>query len=133
MSEVMRQAEPEATREVARQQGDRETLWPPADVFEGKDGITLLLDMPGVSRDRLDVTVDGNRLLVEGDMEISMHETMESLHADIHATHFSRAFSLSGEQLDTGNINAVLNDGVVRIDIPKKAELQPRKVEVKAD
>ncbi|MDZ7685544.1 MAG: Hsp20/alpha crystallin family protein [Gammaproteobacteria bacterium] len=99
---MMRTPEREASREVSRHEESQATLWPPADIFEDSSGITLLLDMPGVSRERLDVTVDGNRLLVEGDMKIDIDEKMESLHADINASHFSRAFSSSGEQLDTG-------------------------------
>lgn len=108
----------------------RSTLYPPADVFEDDHGITVLVDMPGVSKDRLKVEADHNNLVVEGDMEIEMPEHMQSLHADVRATHYRRAFSLSGQQLDTASVEAKLNNGLLRIEIPKRAELRPRKIEI---
>jgi HSP20 family protein len=113
-------------------EGARQTaLRPAGDIFEHEGGITLLLDMPGVSKDRLDIQSDRNSLVIEGEVEISMPKDTESLHADIRSTHYRRSFSLSGEQLDTQAVAASLKDGVLRIDIPKRAELQPRKIEVK--
>jgi HSP20 family protein len=113
-------------------EGARQTaLRPAGDIFEHEGGITLLLDMPGVSKDRLDIQSDRNSLVIEGEIEISMPQDTESLHADIRSTHYRRSFSLSGEQLDTQAVAASLKDGVLRIDIPKRAELQPRKIEVK--
>jgi len=117
---------------TARREQERESsLYPPADVFEDTNGVTLLVDMPGVSRDRLNLQVDHNNLVVEGDMEIEMPGKMESLYADVRATHYRRAFSLSGEQLDTDSVKATLNNGVLKVEIPKRAELKPRRIEVK--
>jgi len=105
-------------------------LRPPADIFEDADGITLLLDMPGVARDRLNVHADRDTLSIEGEMQIAMPQAMQPLYAEIHATHYRRSFSLSGE-LDADKIEANLNDGVLTVRIPKRAELRPRKIEVK--
>jgi HSP20 family molecular chaperone IbpA len=105
-------------------------LRPPADIFEDTDGITLLLDMPGVARDRLNVHADRDTLSIEGDMQIAMPPAMQPLYAEVHSTHYRRSFSLSGE-LDAEKIEASLNDGVLTVRIPKRAELRPRKVEVK--
>jgi len=108
------------------------TLIPPADIFEDEDGISVVLDMPGVSKDRLQVKADGNGLLVEGGAEISMPEGMEAVYADIRATHYRRSFGLTGE-LDTDRIEAALKDGVLTIRIPKRAELKPRRIDIKID
>lgn len=108
------------------------TLIPSADIFEDEDGISVVLDMPGVSKDRLQVKADGNGLLVEGGAEISMPEGMEAVYADIRATHYRRSFGLTGE-LDTDRIEAALKDGVLTIRIPKRAELKPRRIEVESD
>ena len=78
------------------------------DIYEDGQGITLLVDMPGVSKERMNVHVDNNELIVEGDMELDMPDEMESQSADIRATHYRRAFSLSGEQLDTSRVSASL-------------------------
>jgi HSP20 family molecular chaperone IbpA len=120
-----------AEREGQAAERQRQTvLRPPGDIFERDDGITLLLDMPGVSRDRLNIQTDRNSLLVEGDIEIDMPKETESLYADVRSTKYRRSFSLSGEQLDTDAVAASLKDGVLKIEIPKRAELRPRKIEV---
>jgi HSP20 family protein len=107
------------------------TLVPPADIFEDADGISVVLDMPGVAKDRLNVKSDHNGLVVEGDAQISMPEGMNAAYADIRSTHYRRSFGLTGE-LDTGRTEASLKDGVLTIRIPKRAELKPRRIEVSA-
>jgi len=106
------------------------TLRPPVDIFEDADGITLALDMPGVAKDRVSIQADFNALVIEGDMQIAMPQGMEALYAEVHATHYRRSFTLSGE-LDTEKIEANLTDGVLTVRVPKRLELRPRKIEVK--
>jgi HSP20 family protein len=106
-------------------------LRPPADVFEGADGITLHLDMPGVSKERLSVQTDKNTLTVEGDVQMAMLEGMEALYAEVHSTHYRRSFTLSGE-LEPEKTQANLKDGVLTLHISKRAELRPRRIEVRA-
>ena len=122
--------QPRKGSEVERRQDA--AIRPAGDIFEHADGITILLDMPGVSKERLDINTDRNSLVVEGEIEIDLPKEMESLYADVRNTHYRRAFSLSGEQLDTDAVEATLKNGVLRINIPKRAEVRPRKIEVKA-
>jgi len=123
---------------ASRQSGDapapgREAdvvLRPPVDIFEDAEGIMLVADMPGVSGERLDIRVDKDTLLVEGDAAMEMPEDMEALYADVRATRYRRSFALSGE-LDTEGIDASIKDGVLSIRIPKRAAVRPRKIEVR--
>lgn len=116
--------------------GSRETrepgyvLRPAVNIFEDAEGITLEADMPGVSKERLRLQVDKDALLVQGDIQFPMPEGMEALYADVRATRYSRSFALSGE-LDIDAIDASLKDGVLRLRIPKRAEVRPRKIEVR--
>jgi HSP20 family protein len=105
-------------------------LRPPVDIWEDKDGITVCADMPGVSKDRLNVRVDGNTLLVEGQLQLELAGDAEALYADLRSSLYRRSFALSGE-LDTEKIAANLKDGVLTVHIPKRAEHRPRKIEVK--
>jgi HSP20 family protein len=105
-------------------------LLPPVDVFEDADGIVLQMDMPGVSKDRLNIQADRNTLLVEGGVKIDVLQGMEALYADVRATDYRRSFTLTSE-LDSDKIDANLKDGVLTVRIPKRAELRPRKVEVR--
>ncbi len=104
-------------------------LRPAVDIYEDGSGIILKADLPGVSRERLDVQVDGNNLAIEGQAAITMPEDMEALYADVSTTRFRRSFTLSNE-LETDKISAEMKDGVLTLRLPKRAELQPRKIEV---
>jgi len=106
-------------------------LRPSVDIFEDDKGITVQADMPGVSREHLNVHIDGDDLLISGDLDISMPEGMTPIHADIRYTGYRRNFTLSRE-LDANDIDAKLNDGVLTLRIPKRQQYQPRKIEVQA-
>jgi HSP20 family molecular chaperone IbpA len=103
---------------------------PAVDIFEDATGITVHADMPGVSRDRLEVRIDRDTLSIEGKVKIPMPEGMEPLYADVRSTRYQRTFSLSSE-LETDGIDANLKDGVLTLRIPKREEHKPRKIEVR--
>lgn len=124
--------DPAATGAAEAARNREVVLRPAGDIFEHGNGITLVLDMPGVSKERLELNSDRNSLVVEGTVEIDVPKGTESLHADVRSTRYRRSFSVSGEQLDLESVQASLKDGVLRIDIPKRAELRPRKIEVQA-
>jgi HSP20 family protein len=105
---------------------------PPADVFEDADGITLQLDMPGVARERLNLQTDNNSLLIEGTAQLDMSQGMAALYADVRSTLYRRSFVLSDE-LQTDKTEANLKDGILTVRIPKRAEVRPRRIEVRGD
>ena len=134
MAETMFDSKDVTTPESSEAQ-QREPEWvlrPPVDIFEDAEGITVMADMPGVTKDRLNIEVDKDTLLVEGDAKISMPEGMEALYADVRVTRYRRNFALSSE-LDTAAVDASLKNGVLSVRIPKRAEIQPRKIEVRAE
>jgi HSP20 family protein len=106
-------------------------LRPPVDIYETGDGIVLQADVPGVSRERLNLRVEGNNLLVEGTIGIAPQEGMTALYADVRSTVYRRSFALSSE-LETDKIEANLKDGLLTVRIPKRAELRARRIEVKS-
>lgn len=104
-------------------------LVPAVDIFENAQGITVIADMPGVAKDRLNIQADRNALLIEGEAMIDMPQQMEALYADVLSTKYRRTFVLSSE-LDADRIEASLKDGVLTVRIPKRAEFRPRKIDV---
>jgi HSP20 family molecular chaperone IbpA len=104
-------------------------LLPPVDVIEDSSGITLYADMPGVPKDKLHLRVEGDQLLLEGEIELAVTQGMESTHAEVTLPRYRRAFTLSKE-LDTAQVGAEFNQGVLRVRIPKAAHAQPRRIEV---
>jgi HSP20 family molecular chaperone IbpA len=121
-------ASQQSTREAVR---ETPPLMPPANILEDAHGVTLLVEMPGVSKDSLQLHCDNQSLVVTGDIEIDMPQEMDSLYADLQTRRYRREFSLSGEQLDTESISAALDNGMLKVEIPKRSELRPRKIEVR--
>lgn len=115
-----------AAQDVKQQE---QAILPAVDIFENESGITVQADMPGVSRDHLDVHVDSDTLSIEGRAVIAMPEGMDAVHADIQSTTYRRSFSLSRE-LDGDRIEAGLKDGVLTLHIPRREEHKPRRIEV---
>jgi HSP20 family protein len=107
-------------------------LRPPVDIFEDAHGITVVAEMPGVSKDRLNVQADRESLTIEGDAEIDMPQGMEAVYADVQSTRYARSFVLSSE-LETDAIDAKMKDGVLTIRIPRRREFRPRKIDVRTD
>ena len=112
-------------------QRSESAMRPPVDIFETSDGITLNADMPGVSKEHLNLQVEGNTLTVEGELQVKMPEEMEPLYADVRSRLYRLSFVLSSE-LESSRVEASLKDGVLTVRIPKRAELQPRRIEVKS-
>jgi HSP20 family protein len=121
-----------AAREAQRNAESRAFLLPPVDIFEDEMGFTLVADLPGVSKDRLGIKVNGDDLLIEGESSTSVPLDMELLYAETRAPFYRRRFTLSRE-LDASRIEANLKDGVLKLRIPKAEEAKPRRIEVKVD
>ncbi|WP_250515434.1 Hsp20/alpha crystallin family protein [Caballeronia sp. INDeC2] len=121
---------------MTRREGDasqrRITLTPPVDIFEDSQGVTLWADLPGVTKDRLDVKVHDGNLFIEAEAAVSTPAGLRLQHAEVRQPHFARAFSL-GADLDASKIDASLKDGVLKLTIPRRDEARPRRVEVRTE
>lgn len=102
-----------------QKQAEPSTLVPAVDIFEGKEGLILVADIPGVK---------------EGDVELHVENYQLSLNAKASGLAgtptWSRSFVIPRD-LDGNAINAELHAGVLRVKLPRRAELHPRRVEVK--
>lgn len=107
----------------------QQALAPAVDILESDMGITLLADMPGVSKDRLTIKVDGENLTIEGRAKIDVPENIELLHSEVRSPYFRRTFTLSRD-LDPAKIEATLRNGVLQMHIPKSEQAKPKRIEV---
>ncbi|WP_349742060.1 Hsp20/alpha crystallin family protein [Roseateles cavernae] len=119
------------TPSSASSQEQERSVQPAVDVFEDEAGITLLADMPGVPRERLEIRVEGDALLIEGSVQPATPEGLEAVYAELRVPRYRRSFTLSRE-LDSAKIDASIKDGVLTLRIPKQAHAQPRRIEVSA-
>jgi len=113
----------------AAQPGDA-ILLPPVDVIEDAGGITLLADLPGVSREGLHLRLETNSLTIEGELSLDVPKQMDSRYAEVKHQHYQRTFALSRD-LDAEQAVAELSNGVLRLRIPKARHAQPRKIDIK--
>jgi len=102
---------------------------PAVDVIEDASGITLLADMPGVPRDKLEIKVEGDALLIEGSAEPATPDGLQAVYSEVRVPRYRRSFTLSRE-LDRASIDASLKDGVLTLRIPKEVHAQPRRIAV---
>ena len=118
-----------ASRADRSGQDARAVTEPAVEILEDAAGITLLADMPGVPRERVDVRLDGETLWIEGEADVLAPAGMRGLWAEVKVPRFRRAFTLSRE-LDAARIEAGVKDGVLTLRIPKQAHAQPRRIAV---
>jgi HSP20 family molecular chaperone IbpA len=105
-------------------------LLPPVDVIEDAAGITLYADLPGVPKDKLNVRVDGEQLVIEGDIALEVPKDLEATHVEVSLPRYRRVFTLSKE-LDTERMSAELRHGVLKLQIQKAEHAKPKRVEIK--
>ncbi len=119
----------QVTPTAPEQEQQQRSVLPAVDVFEDASGITLLADMAGVPKDKLELKVEGDTLLIEGGVQPPTPDGLEAVYAEVHVPRYRRSFTLSRE-LDTARIDANLKDGVLTLRIPKQAYAQPRRIAV---
>jgi len=119
-----------ASRNSAREQERRVTLTPPVDIVEDSKAVTLWADLPGVSKEKLDIRVHDGSLSIEGESALPAPSAVRYSHAEVRAPFFARRFTIS-DDFDTSKIEANLKDGVLKLVIPRREQAQPRRVEVK--
>jgi len=110
--------------------GHLPTFVPPTDIYETKDAIIMLLEMPGVEPNTLDVTLEKHILTVSAQSNVTMPRGYTLIYGEYRDGNYERAFTLS-DQIDSDNIDAKFKDGVLRLALPKMNP-PPKKIQVKA-
>ncbi len=104
---------------------------PEVDVFEDAERFVLSAELPGLNQDEVDIQVEDQALTLSGERKMEFEEKKESYHR-IERTYgkFSRTFSLP-ETVDAEKILAEYRQGVLRVTIPKKPQVLPKKISIK--
>ena len=124
------QAKPKQELSTAAEQTRPGLVFTPSvDIFETDREITLLADMPGVTAKNLTIDLRENTLTLTGEVESAGGADEEGLMIEYETGKYHRHFSLSNV-IDQSKIDARLNDGVLRLTLPKVEEAKPRKIEV---
>jgi len=102
---------------------------PSTDIFETSDALNIVMEVPGVPKDALEVKVENDVLSVEARIEMTNYNGLEPVYTEYPVGHFARSFTLP-EQVDQHNITAQLEDGVLKLTLNKRPETKPRRIAI---
>jgi len=128
--------EPEQKRPVEQQGGERTrsrpTFRPFVDIYEVENGLVLLADVPGASPEGVTATLEGQSLTIHAQVAEHAPEGYSLVYQEYEVGDYECQFTLSGE-FDADKIAADLTNGGLRLTIPKAAEAQARKIQIRSE
>jgi HSP20 family protein len=102
---------------------------PLTDIHESADALTIDMDMPGVSKENVDIRVEKDVLTVTGNIDSSAYEHLTPIYTEYNVGNYTRSFTLSSK-IDQGAISARMEDGVLKLHLPKVKEAGARKIDI---
>jgi len=118
------------TSETAARGPSRPVFLPPADIYETRDNIVVLAEMPGVAPDGVDITLERRVLTIRGRSAANEHAGYQRVYNEYADGDYERAFTLS-ENIDRDRIEATLKNGVLHLVLPKAETAKARRIELK--
>jgi HSP20 family protein len=104
---------------------------PRADIYETENEISVIVDLPGIDKNSLEISLEKNILKINGYVSQEDPEGYSLAFAEYQIGDYERSFRLSN-QIDQNKIDATLNDGVLKLRLPKAEAAKSRKIAVKA-
>ncbi|APX78929.1 Hsp20/alpha crystallin family protein [Achromobacter insolitus] len=112
-----------------RSKEQRPATLPAVDIFEDATGVTVIADLPGVTKERLNVKVESEMLVIEGEASVQVPSDVRLIHGELREPLFRRSFRL-GPEFDKDAISASLKQGILTLRVPRVREAQPRRIPV---
>ena len=119
-------------REVEKKQestAPTRAFLPTADIFETDQALTVVLEMPGVGKENVQIDVENDVLTIAGQIDYSGYEGLQPLYTEYNIGNYSRSFQISSK-IEQDGIKAELNDGVMTLVLPKVERAKPRRISV---
>ena len=116
----------------AEAEGVSNRTWtPPVDIRETEDSLRLLMDLPGLTKENVDITLENNVLTVSGERKLEAEERNDTFHRlERSYGAFTRSFTLA-PTVASDRVDASFRDGVLEITLPKVEESKPRRISIK--
>jgi HSP20 family protein len=102
---------------------------PIADIFETEQALSVILEMPGVEKENVDISVENDTLTIQGRIDYSKYEGLQPVYTEYNVGHYVRTFQISSK-IEQGQISAELKDGVMTLVLPKAEKAKPRRITV---
>lgn len=106
--------------------------FPLSDIYETPDNFTILIDMPGAGIENINIDLQDNELVVNGEVSQEAYTDERVVYNEYNIGHYHRHFVIS-EAVNRDKIEAKMSDGVLSLILPKAEHIKPRKIEVKAE
>jgi HSP20 family protein len=103
---------------------------PIADIYETPTELQVILEMPGIDKNSVDINVEDGVLRVEGRLDLAKYDKLQPLYTEYNIGHYARSFQLSSK-IDQSKIAAEMKNGVLALTLPKVEEAKPRTIQVK--
>jgi HSP20 family protein len=103
---------------------------PNADIYETPNELKVVLEMPGIEKNNIEINIEDDVLRVEGRLDLSKYAGLQPLYTEYNVGHCARSFQLSSK-IDQSKIAAEMKDGVLSLTLPKAEEAKPRTIRVK--
>ena len=102
---------------------------PLTDIFETDQALTVVMEMPGVDKGSVDVSVENDVLTIAGRLDFSKYEALQPIYTEYNIGNYSRSFELSSK-IEQDGIKAELKDGVMTLVLPKAEKAKARRIAV---
>jgi HSP20 family protein len=106
------------------------TFIPTTDIFETNDALKVVMEMPGVDKNNLEVNVENDVLSVSGRIDLSKYEKLQPVYTEYNIGHYRRSFNLSSSRINQDRIAAEMKEGVLTLTLPKVEQAKPRRISV---
>src|SRR6476660_5702559 len=102
---------------------------PNADIYETEDALVVVMEVPGVEKKDLEISLESDVLRVEARIDFIKYDGLDPLYTEYNVGHYSRAFTVSSK-IDQHQISAELEDGVLKLTLKKSQAAVPRRIAI---
>ena len=102
---------------------------PDTDIYETSDALMVIMEIPGVGNDNVDIRLDKDQLTINANINLDYYKNFKPVYTEYNVGHYNRSFVLS-DKVDQDRIEANIKNGVLSLKLHKAEEAKPRKIPV---
>lgn len=131
MAKTNKQMIPEEKKEVQKEEKTHSARYytPVTDIYETEKDMVMFMDVPGVAKEKLSISLEKGILEVEGQIGFGAYEELKPVHVEYNVGHFNRRFQVP-DMIDKTGITASVNDGVLKLVLPKQKQAMPKQIKI---
>jgi len=116
-------------KDVKKIKTDECVLVPATDIYETSENYSLTMEMPGVSKENLEITLENNELEISGKVNVEENSGKELKYSEYRLGNYYRKFKV-GSDIDMDSVKAELDNGILTVTLNKSERVKPKKIEI---